>query len=229
MDRIILPITPQTWVRIRSGKGGDHVLFNIPEVCTRGENGGCCDDYFQTGYCSHTLSKHSRARKRRLEKYNKYRLDLFDMAKKAGFQLPSMGWSLYFYMPMPARWSKKKKEELHGQPHLKKPDQSNLLKAFEDALSIMDEQVAQMSGLGKFWVNQPEGYIEIKLNQPVYNPFQVDLQPSMLKVDMEDIESRRERKRKRKEELRAEKKKAAKKPEKPENKFRKHRKSDKLL
>lgn len=221
--RIVLNINPQTWVRIKSGKGGDHVYFCIPEVCIKGEEGEACEDYVRDGLCSHTLSKSGRARKRRLMKYNQYRLDLFHLAKLADFMLPSCGWALYFYIPVPKRWSKTKKAAMHGQLHMGKPDESNLLKAFEDALSINDEQVAQMSGLGKFWVNEPQGYIEILLNQPLYNPFGVDFISQHHKISMEDIEVRREKRKARKDELRRDKEaiKAAKdKAERKERKVR---------
>ena len=238
--KVVLDINPQTWVRIVSGKHGDHVLFNIPEVCFKGEDeageptGGSCDEYFRTGLCRHTLSPSGRARKRRIEKYNKYRVDLFTLAKEAGFQLPTCGWALYFYIPVPKRWSKKKKAAMHGQMHLQKPDESNLLKAFEDSLSIVDEQVAQMSGLGKFWVNQEKGYVEILTSQGLYNPFGVEFIDQHKFVTMEDLESRREKRNARKEEIRAKKKEDKKnKVQKPApaapDKFRKFRKTDKII
>ena len=45
-----------------------------------------------------------------------------------------LGIALYvvFYMPIPKSWSKKKKEEMNGRPHLFKPDNSNILKLIED-------------------------------------------------------------------------------------------------
>lgn len=237
MNKITLPIRPQTWVRIVSGKHGDHVLFNIPEVCYKGENGGCCDDYFKDGHCKHTLSPASRARKRRIERYNKYRIDLFQLTKDAGFQLPSCGMSLYFYFPVPIRWTKKKRIEMHGQLHESKPDESNLLKAFEDSLSIVDEQIAQMSGLGKFWFNPDmvdpslrDGYIEILTNQPLYNPFGVEFINKNKAISMESLEESREKRKARREEIRAAKKlkEQEQKPKEKPNKFKKHKKTDEL-
>jgi len=212
--KITLHITPQTWVRINSGRHGDQVLFKIPEVCTKNE-GQPCEDFEAHGACKHALSKHGIRRKKRIDRYNKYRLDLFHLAKKAGFVLPTCGWALYFYIPMPKKWSKKKKAQMHGQLHLRTPDESNLLKAFEDALSISDEGISQMSGLGKFWVNQESGYIEILLNQPVYNPFGVELIDQNRSVSMMDLEERRRKKEARKQELREEKKNKKEKPVKP--------------
>lgn len=203
---IILPIKPHTWVKFKSGKGGDAVLRFIPDICERRDKqtqnekdrGEPCDEWIQTNFCPHTLSQHSRWRKARLDRYNKFREDLFHLAKMAGFELPTCGWSLYFYFPVPKRWTKKDKMAMHGQFHLRKPDQSNLLKAFEDSLSIVDEQVAQMSGLGKFWFNPDlvpkklqDGYIQVIFGQEIFNPFNVDLQFTNKKVTMTDLATQR--------------------------------------
>lgn len=218
--KLTLDITPQTWVRINAGKHGDQVLFKIPENCEKGTDdegeltGLPCEDYLRDGECRHCLSKHSRARKRRIERYNKYRTDLFFIAKKAGFELPTCGWSLYFYFPVPKRWSKRKKIEMHGQLHLQKPDESNLLKAFEDSISVSDENIAQMSGLGKFWVNQDRGYIEIITDQPLYNPFGVTFIDQFRKVSMTALEERRKAKEARKAELKEMAKQEKAKPKK---------------
>ena len=53
---------------------------------------------------------------------------------------------VYFYMPIPKSWSKKKRLEAVGQYHIKKPDSDNLLKTVKDALNGIaykdDSQVA---------------------------------------------------------------------------------------
>ena len=43
--------------------------------------------------------------------------------------------SVEFYMPIPKSLSKKKREELRGRWHCKKPDVDNLLKLVQDALN----------------------------------------------------------------------------------------------
>jgi hypothetical protein len=78
---------------------------------------------------------------------------------------------------------------MHGQHKTNKPDYDNLCKGVGDSVGkrrtekcdrLDDQIVAQLSGTGKFWFNPDlvdselrEGYIEILLNQPVYNPFGV--------------------------------------------------------
>lgn len=232
-DRIILPITPNTWVRINSGKHGDHILFSMKEICEKGEEEGTpCQEYVDSlrqrrragvkvmeGYCKHTLSEAGRVRKWAIERYNNYRIELFYLAKLAGFQLPVCGMSVYFHFPLKKRLKKGEAEKLHGQLHIQRPDTSNLTKAFEDALSTTDEQIAQYSGLGKFVfvhsmlseemqkiVKPGEGYVEILLNQPVYNPYNVELSALNMKISMEDIEESRRKRREQRERKREEKK-----------------------
>lgn len=170
-NRIILPITPQT--HIRSTKG-DKIIFRIPTECRKLKGKKPCVKFRKTGECPHILSPGGRQRKRRLEKYNQYKVDLLEAANKAGFKMPVAGWAWYFYIPMPSSWTKKKKETMLGQFHCQKPDLNNLEKAAEDSLTITDELVAQRSGSGKFWIGAGmPGYIEILINQPIYNPFSV--------------------------------------------------------
>lgn len=71
---------------------------------------------------------------------------------------------------------------MHGQLKTTRPDLDNFAKGIFDSLGRKrggdmsepdDEIVAQLSAIGKFWIDADEGYIEILLNQPVYNPFGV--------------------------------------------------------
>lgn len=169
-NRIILPINPQTTLRTTQG---DVIVFRIPEKCYKGRGKKGCAIYKRTGLCKHTLSVGGRVRKRRIEKYNTYKSDLLTLAKKLDFVIPDYGWSVYFYFPMPKKWSRKDRELMHGQPHHRKSDLDNIYKALTDSLRVDDERIAQLSGTGKFWVNQEKGYIEILIHQSVYNPFGV--------------------------------------------------------
>ena len=135
--------------------------------------------------CPHMISQQGLYLKNRINKMNKYREDVLSLAKKENFELPVCGWSVYFYMPMPVQWSAKKRKAMAGQLNMAKPDVDNMYKLLSDALSTKDERMAQLSGLGKFWIdclsidstgkkNRGEGHIEILINQPVYNPFGVE-------------------------------------------------------
>lgn len=49
--------------------------------------------------------------------------------------------SMFFQLPMPNSWSKKKKAELAGKPHKQRPDIDNLMKAVMDALCEDDSYI----------------------------------------------------------------------------------------
>lgn len=124
------------------------------------------------------LNVTGRRYKKRLIRYNDYKATLLGLAKSMGFELQATGTAVYFFLPLAVRHSKKKKAAMHYQLHQQKPDLSNLLKAFEDSLlPKRDQVVAHYSGLGKFWVDSPNGWIEVHINQPVYNPNPFDAAP----------------------------------------------------
>lgn len=175
-NKIIFPIPPQT--NIRSTQG-DRIIFRIPTDCRKLKGKKPCHLFRKTGECPHILSVGGRARKRRLERYNQYKVDVKALADSLGFKMPTCGWSVYFFFPIPKRWKKYKKEAMHGQLHLSKPDRDNCEKALQDSLSTLDERAAHLSGVGKYWIDPDKienaalkaGYIEIYLNQEVYSPF----------------------------------------------------------
>lgn len=210
-DRIVLNITPQPYVWVTPQM---IAMFRIPERCyyiptlerrrrydrktkqweeivdepTEGKiwiGDLGCELYNNTGYCKHTSSKYTRDKKRRANEYLKYRNKIKKLCAEAGFELQVSGVAIYYYHPIPTRWSKKKKLIMRGQLKLTKPDWDNMTKAIQDALGkkrgeisdrMPDERVAHLAGTGKYWcydLEAKEGYIEILVNQPVYNPFNV--------------------------------------------------------
>lgn len=58
--------------------------------------------------------------------------------------------SVIFLIPVPSSWSEKKKADMIGVSHEQKPDASNLLKAFEDALTIDDSKIWSAT-VKKYW------------------------------------------------------------------------------
>lgn len=122
--------------------------------------------------CPHALSAEGLALKRRIHKYNEYKLMLRAMALEMHFTLPHAGAAIYFFMPMPAYMLRIKKRRLamNGAPNLLRPDVSNLLKSVEDALDAQDQHIYHYAGLGKYWTDGP-GYIEIHTGLPVYEPY----------------------------------------------------------
>jgi Holliday junction resolvase RusA-like endonuclease len=136
--KIILNITPQTHVRATQG---DSVFFRIPRE---------------------KLRPSGLKRLMRLERYNKYKVDLGAEAKRKSFVMPPIGASITFVIPVPPSWSKKKKKLYHGRFHQSKPDIDNLQKAFLDSLMKEDKQIAHLE-VQKRWVDFESGWIEITL------------------------------------------------------------------
>lgn len=141
-------------------------------------------EYIRYG-CPHSLSYENVMYKKRLSRYSDYKKKLRELAADQNLVIPPFGCSIYFYVPMPTAWSNKKRKATHGQPCTTGIDIDNYFKAFSDGLYGQDKFIAQLSGLGKFWleteifINEKgqrqasPGYIEILLNQPTYNPFNV--------------------------------------------------------
>jgi Holliday junction resolvase RusA-like endonuclease len=101
----------------------------------------------------------------RIEKYNKYKIELSAEAKRKNFTFHPQGLSIHFFIPVPASWSKKKKKLHHLQYHTSTPDLSNLLKAFEDSLLAEDRHIAHYE-VSKWWVDNETGWIEVYSYQP---------------------------------------------------------------
>jgi Holliday junction resolvase RusA-like endonuclease len=156
----IFKISPQTHVRATQG---DRILFRIPEA-RRSEAGT--------------------KRVRRLEKYNRYKEDLCALGKELQFELPMWGAAIRFFIPMPRTWRKWQKKQNMYQYHQSKPDLSNLLKAFEDALFAEDKAIAHYSEVSKHWVDGEFGWIEVIVRKPIAcifnNPYTEQVENSLI-------------------------------------------------
>jgi hypothetical protein len=178
-NRLILPIGPQTHVRVTQN---DDIWFKIPELCPH----RCGLPRRKTSKapgCRHCLPEDGLARKKRILRYYEYKESLAALAKGFQFLPPVAGSAVHFFIPIPKRWPKQKRAAFHQQPHGQKPDLSNLLKAYEDALLKKDETIWQYSGGGKYWVDTVipgskslresvigPGWIEVHMNLPIYDP-----------------------------------------------------------
>lgn len=78
---------------------------------------------------------------------------------KLNHYIPGNSLSLRFVIKMPKSWSKAKKREMNGTPHMTRPDLDNLLKAFKDSLLKEDSDVHTYVSISKVWGQ--EGRIEI--------------------------------------------------------------------
>lgn len=71
---------------------------------------------------------------------------------------------LIIYLPMPAKWTKKKKQIFAGKPHIQKPDGDNCLKGILDSLTKEDKYCSH-SKVEKFYCAdniQPHVFIKIE-------------------------------------------------------------------
>lgn len=142
--KFILDITPVTWVRVTQN---DRIFFKIPR-----------DKLYPSGL----------KRLLRLEKYNEYKVGLLTVAKQKQFNIPPQGAGVTFFMPCPQSWSAKKKKRYHGTLNQSRPDLKNLLSAWEDALCIEDKYIGHYSYLCKRWVDNPTGWIEVVVSEPIF-------------------------------------------------------------
>lgn len=134
--KYILEITPQTHIR---STAGDRILFRIPR---------------------NKLKESGLRRLERIEKYNKYKADIYLLAKAQKFTFPAIGASIKFYIPIPKSWTKSKRNNMHLQYHMNRSDLDNLCKALFDSLMSEDKHIAHFEA-AKFWVDAPSGWIEI--------------------------------------------------------------------
>lgn len=72
--------------------------------------------------------------------YFRYKDSLLWQAKSIGYEMGDYI-DVVFFIPFPESYSKKKKEELNGMPHLLKPDTDNLVKALKDIFKGEDSVV----------------------------------------------------------------------------------------
>ena len=111
-------------------------------------------------------------RKRQLEKYNAYKDEIRWWVAKNRFIMPVGYFAIFFYIPAPVSWRKKKRDELIGMPHQSTPDCDNLLKAFFDGIMPRKNKTRQEKGADdrkihcyaafKVWCNENEERIVIK-------------------------------------------------------------------
>lgn len=82
---------------------------------------------------------------------------------------PEPGDLLVFLMPMPRSWSRRKRDEHDGMPHLPKPDADNLAKALLDACYGNDSHIWIFTPV-KLWSSTP-GLVIIRREPPIKLPF----------------------------------------------------------
>lgn len=92
----------------------------------------------------------TRADKWRKRPATKKYWDFVDLCKYYRVEFPCFGSHVTFVLPMPDSWSKKRKKNMDGKPHMNRPDLSNLLKALEDAIYKEDSVIYDV-WITKLW------------------------------------------------------------------------------
>lgn len=85
-------------------------------------------------------------RKRQLEKYNAYKEELWYWAEKLNFKMPSGYFAVWFYVPFPKSWTKKKCAIMAAKPHTDTPDLDNFIKALLDGIMPRRNRIAGDTG-----------------------------------------------------------------------------------
>lgn len=72
------------------------------------------------------------------------------------------GDELHFHIQMPPSWSKKKRAAHAGQPHTQRPDLTNLVGGYEDAVLAEDKGIWCLGATSKRWTTKPSSIIIIR-------------------------------------------------------------------
>lgn len=130
-----IPICPSTNVRSTQG---DRWLFSVS------------DEYLEA-YDQKRLEEKGKIggnlrRKRQLEKYNAYKDEVRYYIDKSKFIIPLGYFAVWFYIPFPKSWRKKKRVEMANAPHMSTPDLDNLLKALFDSIMPRRSRISGEKG-----------------------------------------------------------------------------------
>ena len=105
------------------------------------------------------IEPNTKPRMTRADKWKKrprvlqYRAFCDELRLKTGAFRLSGSFKIVFYLSMPKRWSKKKRDLMRGQSHQETPDLDNLLKAVNDALLEQDKIIYQIEA-SKWWADE---------------------------------------------------------------------------
>lgn len=156
----VLDIVPSTNVRSTQG---DRWLFAVSDEYLAEYDLKRLDEKGKIGGNSR--------RKRQLEKYNAFKKEILFLAEKQGFEMPKGYFAIWFYVPIPKSWRKKKVQEMLYKPHQNMPDWDNFCKACQDGLMPRksrtngekgrDDRSIHCLAVFKVWVLENEACIKI--------------------------------------------------------------------
>jgi len=160
-----IPIFPSTNVRSTQN---EKWLFRVSEEYLKQLDDNRVDTHGKPG--------HLAARKRQLEKYNAYKEELRNWAKKNEFIMPIGYFAVHFHVPFPKSWRKPKRAKMLHSPHMNTPDADNYIKALFDGIMPRRNRVAGQQGsddrkihcysMFKVWVEEGDEKIVIAEYDP---------------------------------------------------------------
>lgn len=101
--------------------------------------------------------------KRRYHKYIDYKKNVAEEARRVLYMPRTDNFWVKFYLPMPKSWSRKKRNILAWEPHLKTKDTDNLVKGFIDGLFPDQDSIVWDYRATKFWTPSDNGFIDIEI------------------------------------------------------------------
>lgn len=84
----------------------------------------------------------------------RYRAFADELRLRMKAELPTHGYHVIAYLPMPKSWPKWKKDKMRGKPHQSKPDKDNIEKALCDSL-LKDDSGVWDGRVTKLWADEP--------------------------------------------------------------------------
>jgi Holliday junction resolvase RusA-like endonuclease len=110
-------------------------------------------------------------RKKQLEVHNAHKEEIRYWVQKTGFVMPTGAFAIWFYVPMPPSWRKKKREAMIHTVHQSTPDLDNFLKQMFDSVMPRRNRIAGEKGADdrkifnyaafKVWVDWPDACVKI--------------------------------------------------------------------
>lgn len=102
-------------------------------------------------------------RKKVIQRYWEYKRSLKLLSDLEKVELCGKCLWLKFFLPMPASWSKKKRNKMCFELHESRPDADNCAKAVFDAL-LKEDNIISDFRVTKFWIDT-KGFIEITVGE----------------------------------------------------------------
>ena len=158
----IIPVHPSTHVRSTKNEG-----WLLSESVTYDYLKGLDEKRLLLKGKMGTLS----ARKKQLEIHRAHKKEIAAWVERTGFKMPLGYFAVWFYVPMPASWRKKKRAQMLYNVHQNTPDLDNYLKQLYDSVMPRKNRLRKEKGCDdrkifcyaafKVWVEWDDACIKV--------------------------------------------------------------------